>query len=48
MEALGLEATPREVERVRHQLKKAAEAGRVAITPGGLFTLARGRSAAHG
>jgi len=48
VEALGLEATPREVERVRHQLKKAVAAGRVATTPGGLFTLARGRSAARG
>ena len=30
------------------QLKKAAAAGRVAQTPGGLFTLARGDTAARG
>lgn len=48
VEGLGLEATPREVERVRHQLKKAAAAGRVVQTPGGLFTLARGGAAARG
>jgi hypothetical protein len=48
VEGLGLEATPREVERVRHQLKKAAAVGRVVQTPGGLFTLARAHSAAHG
>ncbi|WP_274388950.1 hypothetical protein [Streptomyces cavernae] len=38
----------REVERVRHQLKKAAAAGRVVRTPGGLFTLARSGAAASG
>ncbi|MDT9699279.1 hypothetical protein [Streptomyces sp. P17] len=48
VEGLGLEAVPREVERVRHQLKKAAAAGRVVQTPGGLFTLARGGAAARG
>jgi hypothetical protein len=48
VEALGLEATPREVERVRHQLKKAAAAGRVVQTPGGLFTLTRAHTAASG
>jgi hypothetical protein len=48
VEGLGLEATARNVERVRHQLKKTAAAGRVVQTPGGLFTLTRVRAAAGG
>jgi hypothetical protein len=48
VEALGLPAGPREVERVRHQLKKAAAAGRVVRTPGGLFTLTRASAGARG
>lgn len=48
VEGLGLEATARNVERVRHQLKKSAAAGRVVQTPGGLFTLTRVRAAAVG
>lgn len=48
VEGLGLEVTARDVERVRHHLKNAAAAGRVVRTPGGLFTLARGRVAAGG
>ena len=48
VEELGLEATPREVERVRHQLKKAVAAGRVVQTPGGLFTLRRAHTVASG
>ena len=48
VEALGLPAGPREVERVRHQLKKAAAAGRVVQTPGGLFTLTRASAEARG
>ena len=48
VEGLGLEATARNVERVRHQLKKTAAAGRVVQTPGGLFTLARAGTAAGG
>lgn len=48
VEGLGLEATARNVEWVRHQLKKAAAAGVVVQTPGGLFTLARVRAAAGG
>lgn len=47
-EGLGLEATARNVERVRHRLKKAAAAGTVVQTPGGLFTLARVPAAAGG
>ena len=48
VEALGLEATARNVERVRHHLKKAVAAGRAVSTPGGLFTLARVPAAAGG
>ncbi|WP_159054783.1 hypothetical protein [Streptomyces dysideae] len=48
VEGLGLEATARNVERVRHQLKKTAAAGRVVQTPGGLFTLTRVRAPAGG
>lgn len=48
VEGLGLEVTARDVERVRHHLKNAAAAGQVVRTPGGLFTLARGRVAAGG
>lgn len=48
VEGLGLEATARNVERVRHHLKKTAAAGRVVQTPGGLFTLTRVRDAAGG
>jgi hypothetical protein len=48
VEGLGAEVTSREVERVRHQLKKAAAAGLVVQTPGGLFTLARAGAAAGG
>jgi hypothetical protein len=47
-EGLGLEITARNVERVRHHLKKAAAAGVVVQTPGGLFTLARVPAAAGG
>jgi hypothetical protein len=47
-EGLGLEITARNVERVRHHLKKAAAAGVVVRTPGGLFTLARVPAAAGG
>jgi hypothetical protein len=47
-EALGLEITARNVERVRHRLKKAAAAGVVVQTPRGLFTLARVPVAAGG
>jgi hypothetical protein len=47
-EGLGLEITARNVERVRHRLKKAAAAGVVVRTPGGLFTLARVPAAAGG
>lgn len=47
-EGLGLEITARNVERVRHRLKKAAVAGVVVQTPGGLFTLARVPAAAGG
>lgn len=47
-EGLGLEITARNVERVRHRLKKAATAGVVVQTPGGLFTLARVPTAACG
>jgi hypothetical protein len=48
VEGLGLEATARNVERVRHQLKKTAAARRVVQTPGGLFTLTRVRAPAGG
>jgi len=48
VEGLGLEATARNVERVRHQLKKTAAEGRVMQTPGGLFTLTRVRAPAGG
>jgi hypothetical protein len=48
VEGLGLEVTARNVERVRHRLKKAAAAGQVVRTPGGLFTLARVPTAAGG
>jgi hypothetical protein len=48
VEGLGLEATARNVERVRHQLKKTAAEGRVVKTPGGLFTLTRVRAASGG
>jgi hypothetical protein len=48
VEGLGLEATARNVERVRHHLKKAVADGRALSTPGGLFTLARARTAAGG
>jgi hypothetical protein len=48
VEGLGAEVTSREVERVRHQLKKAAAVGVVVQTPGGLFTLARVGAAAGG
>ena len=48
VEGLGLEATARNVERVRHQLKKTAAEGRVVQTPGGLFTLTRVRAPAGG
>jgi hypothetical protein len=48
VEGLGLEVTARNVERVRHHLKKAVAAGRALSTPGGLFTLARARTAAGG
>jgi hypothetical protein len=47
-EALGLEITARNVERVRHRLKKAATAGVVVQTPGGLFTLAHVPTSAFG
>jgi hypothetical protein len=47
-EGLGLEVTARNVERVRHHLKKAAAAGLAVVTPGGLFTLARVPAAAGG
>ena len=47
-EGLGLEITARNVERVRQRLKKAAAAGVVVQTPGGLFTLARVPTAAGG
>ena len=47
-EGLGLEITARNVERVRQRLKKAAAAGVVVQTPGGLFTLARVPAAAGG
>jgi len=47
-EGLGLEITARNVERVRQRLKKAAAAGVVVKTPGGLFTLARVSAAAGG
>lgn len=47
-EGLGLEITARNVERVRHHVKKAAAAGLVVRTPGGLFTLARVPAAAGG
>ncbi|MCX4595716.1 hypothetical protein OG819_40460 [Streptomyces sp. NBC_01549] len=47
-EELGLEITARSVERVRQRLKKAAAAGVVVKTPGGLFTLARVPAAAGG
>jgi hypothetical protein len=48
VEGLGLEASARNVERVRQRLKKAAASGQVVQTPGGLFTLARLRAAAGG
>ncbi|MFF3519035.1 hypothetical protein [Streptomyces sp. NPDC002573] len=48
VEDLGLEVTARQVEVVRHRLKKAVAAGLVVQTPGGLFTLARGTVAAGG
>lgn len=48
VEDLGLEVTARQVEVVRHRLKKAVAAGLVVQTPGGLFTLARGAVAAGG
>jgi hypothetical protein len=48
VEELGLQAVPREVERVRHQLKKAAAGGLVVQTPGGLFTLRRAPATARG
>lgn len=48
VEALGLPAGPREVERMRHRLKKAVAAGRVVRTPGGLFTLTRASAVARG
>ncbi|MBT2674908.1 hypothetical protein J7E95_29690 [Streptomyces sp. ISL-14] len=48
VEDLGLEVTARRVEVVRHRLKKAAAAGLVVQTPGGLFTLARGTVTAGG
>lgn len=48
VEGLGVEVTARNVERVRHQLKKAVAAGRVMQTPGGLFTLTCARTAAGG
>jgi hypothetical protein len=47
-EGLGLDVTARNVERVRQRLKKAAAAGVVVKTPGGLFTLARASAAAGG
>jgi hypothetical protein len=47
-EDLGLEVTARQVELIRHRLKKAVAAGLVVQTPGGLFTLARGAVAAGG
>src|SRR5688500_1461058 len=39
VEDLGLEVTARQVEVIRHRLKKAVAAGLVVQTPGGLFTL---------
>ncbi|MDT0470008.1 hypothetical protein [Streptomyces gibsoniae] len=48
VEDLGLEVTARQVEVIRHRLKKAVAAGVVVQTPGGLFTLARGTVAAGG
>jgi hypothetical protein len=48
VEGLGLEATARNAEGVRHQLKRTAAEGRVVQTPGGLFTLTRVRTAAGG
>jgi hypothetical protein len=48
VEDLGLEVTARQVEVIRHRLKKAVAAGVVVQTPGGLFTLARGQVAASG
>lgn len=47
-EGLGMEITARNVERVRQRLKKAAAAGVVVQTPGGLFTLTRVSAAASG
>lgn len=47
-EDLGLEVTARQVEVIRHRLKKAVAAGLVVQTPGGLFTLARGAVASGG
>jgi hypothetical protein len=38
---LGLEVTARNVERVRHHLKRGAEQGRAVRTPGGLFAPVR-------
>ncbi|MGX4694969.1 hypothetical protein [Streptomyces sp. JNUCC 63] len=48
VEDLGLEMTVRQVEVIRHRLKKAVAAGLMVQTPNGLFTLARGTVAAGG
>jgi hypothetical protein len=41
LDALGLEPRANQIERVRHQLRKAVMEGTAIGTPGGLFTLAR-------
>ncbi|MEC4021151.1 hypothetical protein [Streptomyces sp. H27-D2] len=42
---LGLESSARNVERVRHHLKRAVKDGRAVATPGGLFAPLKARAA---